>query len=370
MEGMEVRAVGHAQATPGAEAVGRGPTPSGRLAYVDVLNVLGALAVVALHVNGCFWKGPAQGASWPSAVVIETLLYWPVPVFVMISGATLLGYRRRMGTREFFRRRLLRTVVPFLCWSALGLLYAIVRQQVRGGDVSFGPGWAVESTMNASIVTTYWFFPQLFALYLSMPVLSLLVERVELARYVTVLGVVFVYALPLACKLGGVRYNTVLTPPVAGGFVTYALLGWLVANDHGPRRPWLVYALGVAGVAVHFAGTLALSTPEAGVDRTFKGYFNLPALLQAVAVFVLARCMDFSRGRVLPRLADVCRRLSPLTLGVYLMHWFVLRVVSALHMVDYRSLAWRVGGTFLVFGLCLGVTWAIRRVPVLRRIVG
>ena len=59
------------------------------LFYITVLNVLSALSVVGLHVNGCFWQFSREWW-WLTANIIESVLYFAVPVFFMLIGATLL----------------------------------------------------------------------------------------------------------------------------------------------------------------------------------------------------------------------------------------------------------------------------------------
>lgn len=72
--------------------------------YITVLSVLSSLAVVFLHTNGCFWGGVGHNARWISANIIESLFYFAVPIFFMISGATLLDYRKRYDTKTFVKK--------------------------------------------------------------------------------------------------------------------------------------------------------------------------------------------------------------------------------------------------------------------------
>ena len=62
--------------------------------YISILSVISSLAVVILHTNGCFWTFSYNG-HWPSANVIESVMYFAVPIFFMISGATLIDYNER-----------------------------------------------------------------------------------------------------------------------------------------------------------------------------------------------------------------------------------------------------------------------------------
>ena len=58
--------------------------------YIQNLSVLSAFAVVALHVNGEFWNF-SYGRYWITSNIIESLFYFAVPIFFMITGVTLVG---------------------------------------------------------------------------------------------------------------------------------------------------------------------------------------------------------------------------------------------------------------------------------------
>ena len=57
--------------------------------YISALNVLSCMAVVFLHTNCVFWDFKKENY-WITANIIECIFYFAVPVFFMISGATLI----------------------------------------------------------------------------------------------------------------------------------------------------------------------------------------------------------------------------------------------------------------------------------------
>lgn len=89
--------------------------------YITLLKVLSAISVVYLHANGCFWTFSSEKRYWATANVIESFFYFAVPVFFMITGATLIDYRDRYDTKTFFKKRFQKTAIPFLLWSVFGL---------------------------------------------------------------------------------------------------------------------------------------------------------------------------------------------------------------------------------------------------------
>ncbi|MBP3676802.1 MAG: acyltransferase family protein [Agathobacter sp.] len=109
-----------------------------RKTYLSLARVIGALAVVMIHTNGCFYEFNIEQC-WTLANVIESGLGFAVPVFIMVSGATLMDYSKRYSTKEYFKKRVVKTVItyvvgisfvfnyflPFLC-AVTGMNYDIL----------------------------------------------------------------------------------------------------------------------------------------------------------------------------------------------------------------------------------------------------
>ena len=143
--------------------------------YIDFLSIVSAFAVVMLHANGIFWSHPA-GRLWITSNCIEAMFYFAVPIFFMISGATLMDYREKYSTKEFFVRRAIRAGIPFLAWK-IGCVLAL-------GGLPWGHIVSRETVFiflnelyNSSIIGVYWFFLPLFVIYLSIPFLASVREK-------------------------------------------------------------------------------------------------------------------------------------------------------------------------------------------------
>ena len=95
-----------------------------RVFLIDFLNVISCFGVVWLHVNGAVWTF-SYFRTWVTSWLLETLLYWPVPIFFMLSGITLLGYRDRYNTKVFLKKRMMKTLLPFLFWSVVSIFWSI-----------------------------------------------------------------------------------------------------------------------------------------------------------------------------------------------------------------------------------------------------
>lgn len=89
-----------------------------RILSFDLLNIIACFSVICLHHNGLV-HGYDGSNAWYGALAVEVLFYFAVPVFFMLSGATLMRYSDRYDTKTFFRKRLKRTLIPWLVWSGI-----------------------------------------------------------------------------------------------------------------------------------------------------------------------------------------------------------------------------------------------------------
>lgn len=169
-----------------------------RVVYFDLLNVAACIAVVALHCNQMVhtWQ---PGKNWLLAMAIETVFYWAVPIFFMLTGATLMRYRERYDTRTFIEKRVKRTVIPFVAWSLI--LFLVV--SVPLGGAHLGIRTFLNLMLNNQIEQVYWFFFPLFSLYLALPMISLLADNKKVILYGVMVSFALVSVLPYLCQLGG-----------------------------------------------------------------------------------------------------------------------------------------------------------------------
>ena len=84
--------------------------------YMDALNVLSCFAVVVLHCTTVVYVNQGN-VQWFVSVVLQSLFLFAVPVFFMISGANLIGYRSRYSTKVFFQKRLKRVLMTLVGFS-------------------------------------------------------------------------------------------------------------------------------------------------------------------------------------------------------------------------------------------------------------
>ena len=80
--------------------------------YIDILRILACLCVIYMQCNRI--ADPYTDTSvYRQRMFVETIAYWAVPVFFMISGATLFDYRERYQTGAYFKKRFLKMMLEY-----------------------------------------------------------------------------------------------------------------------------------------------------------------------------------------------------------------------------------------------------------------
>lgn len=343
------------------KTVGDVQNGSRRLIYFDMLNIAACISVIFLHCNSMVHTF-SYGKNWILALMIECLFYWAVPIFFMLTGATLMRYRDRYDTTTFFRRRLLRTAVPFVIWNAIW--YLLLPNATDGLSIR---GF-ISGMMSNQIVSVYWFFFPLFGIYLSLPALSWLADRRKTLWYLVIGSFVLQSVMPKLFTLLGLSWNGDLTIRVASGHIMFVLLGYLLSTTDIPvKQRRVIYLLGIFGLVFRFFWTLIVSERAGTLNRTFFDYLGFPSVLYAVAVFTWFKYFDFSP---LEKKAKQIAKISSCSFGIYLIHRPLLQhIFFGIMGVSTTSLFARTIAPPIIYLCLLAMVYFMQRIPFVRRAV-
>jgi len=338
-----------------------------KMQYLSFLNVISCIAVIMLHTNGCFWAFSHE-RYWVTANVIESVMYFAVPVFFMISGATLIDYRERYSTKTFMKKRIKKTVIPFLFWSLFGLIYMTIKYPENPSN--FGIIHIVSKLINTQIISIYWFFMPLFSVYMSIPIISLIPkeQRKEKFLYLVIISFITSSLIPFVCSLIDIQYNNSLMVQFGNSYMIYVIVGYLIDNYEIPKKLRIfIYVFSFVGLGLHLFGTYYLSINSNRIIDTFKGYNNVPCFIYSVGIFVF-----FKYFKVPLKLSTVFNRiinLSKYTFGAYLMHFFIIDISLEVLKIDNRNIYFRVFAPFVIFIICIFIENIVKKVPLLRTVL-
>ncbi len=341
---------------------------SNKKEYLSLLNVLSAFAVVVLHTNNCFWTFSTE-RYWFTANIIESVMYFAVPVFFMITGATLISYRERYSTKEYFRRRFWKAVFPFVIWSILGIFIHTLRAGAPLSNITLRS--ILNELVNAP--TIYWFFIPLFCIYLSIPLFAQIPpeKRKVLFGYLAVICFIINSLIPFLFELIPWNIELSLYWDIGMGceYLLYVLIGYLLHNYPLKKAGrYSIYALALAGLLIHMCGTYNASMEAGYLIQQYKGYCNVPAVLYSTGIFLFFRQAGPGLMKWWP-LNRFIHFIKPYTFGIYLLHWHLIMCIVNALQINIYSIVYRLGFPFVLIGLCLMLLFLLRKIPGVRRIV-
>lgn len=306
------------------------------LIFVDLLNILSCFAVVALHTSLNVFT-VSRSTSWLESLLLQALFIFAVPIFFMISGMNLIGYRDRYSTPVFFRRRLLRVgrallLASILCYA----LFALFPHSFYGAE-SFAHGAGivdfVRRFLTNNIVDIYWFLYAIIYLYMLTPLLSLAKDNKRVVEYVLIVTACISIGIPLLERCGidakyfGQLFNWPLFSSVS---LFYFMLGYYLSHFVRRRIPsWILISGALLSVIASFASALWIN---GWFGSNMNGaYHNYPISTESPFTAVLSAClfilfMQSERlfTKIPARWTSFIRRVSGASLGVYLFHILII----------------------------------------------
>ena len=329
----------------------------------DVMNVLACLAVITLHHNGLVHSYiPTKG--WIQSLVVECGFYWAVPVFLMISGANLMNYRDRYDTKTFFKKRIDRTVIPWLAWSVIMIIW-----KVKTGQITLGKSPLVEGIdliFHYKVIDVYWFFGELFACYLAVPVFSMLRKERRVLWYVVGLNFILKSCLPVFGRW--LHFSWSMDVPVVGSLMIFVLLGYLLATESlSSKQIRMAYFLGGICVLFRFIYTWYFSALHGATDTSIKGYGSFHGVLYSAAVFLFLYWAPWEK-LFRHKARRFISHLSSYSFGIYLLHQLVMYYEANLFQLN-NNIIWRTLCIIPTYVICVIIIATFKRIPIIKHIV-
>lgn len=345
-----------------------------RLASLDVVRTIAAIAVVMIHLSAAtLLNTPQHTRGFQLAGLINQMSRFALPAFVLITGAGLFfnyGQRSNLSLAQYYARRLKSLGIPYLCWSLIYFtVYRIVEQ-----DFSMLLPRFLAALVNANAVYTFYYFVIIVPFYVVFPLLRPLARNkwLGMTALVAILGNGFLvwFGFPHPKVSLGPLLSEVY--PYAGNtplwwMGPFFLGAWLAVRWEAVttllRRYWV-------GLSV-FAGVLLV-----WVMQEFQAYVQIGKLAYVATNF---RPSAYAYGLVVIlaligvgiALAErggwvkkLIQTFSKYSFAVYLAHPLVMQATAkVLSVFDIGPLVYLVLQAILVLGLSYLAAWIIDQVP-------
>lgn len=336
----------------------------------DLLRVTACFMVVLLHVSGA--NIHEFGPKWWAANVWDSLSRACVPIFFMVSGATLLTKTETVPA--FLRKRASRILPPLLLWSVFYLWWL----NYNGVDTG---NWLV-AIASGPTMFHLWYFYAVIGIYMFVPVMRKFYQHSTNGEKVWFLTVWFivacVYPMAKSMYLGNQcgPFGVCVVPKedllrdtygflYFGGYMGYMVLGAFISERQSSART------GAAVFATASCGTMVITYLQSQVAgqpcEFFYWYFSPLVVVAAAALFYTFLGMKSGTP------SNALRYVADSTIGIYGLHAFMIDPLFMSNgLMDITGISWidPVLAAFGVFVACFAVIGILRLPKPMRRLFG
>lgn len=339
-----------------------------RIAYLDLLNIIAIISVIAMHCNGIVHGNPNIKA-WNTSLIVECICYFAVPIFFMISGANLMKYRERYNTKEFFKKRCLKVLIPFIAWAIIMFIFKIFITKSISIETINTPIKFLNAFFSNKEEATYYFMFEILGIYLVMPLLSLLAKDEYKKTLWLIVGLYFVFnaTLPNLFALVGIKWYTGFGMPLSG-YAIYVILGYLLSKEELDNK-WkiLIYVGAVFGILYRYITTFILSKSAGQVIKTTWGYSSWHCMLLTVSVFIIIK--DLKIEEINDTAKTIMAKIAQCSFGIYLIHMIVKACYIKVFNINTLSWYFRTFGVLGIYIISLVGVMLMKKIPILRKIL-
>lgn len=300
-----------------------------RVKYCDVLRFFAILSVIMIHVVADF-RDEALVVSKPFYIFLTTLDSFTrlgVPLFFMISGAFMLASKKEETYSEFFKKRVLKLMIPFF---SVSVLYYLHDNILNGTDMSI-PNFINAFSTNM-IKYHLWFMYDMIGIYLLIPFLKKLVQALSEKELLTLIFVIFIggncisFINTFTFNLFDISFLTNFMFPNFVKYINYLFLGYYLYHYHKPN---------VYDKKIYIIASIALllmpicdyiTTNTLRHDQVLVAGSLLPFLV-SLAFFIFVK-NNYSSFHIPDRIENFCNCYAGLVFYIYMLHVLILEILK------------------------------------------
>lgn len=332
--------------------------------YISILNVLACIGVVILHT---FETGYTSDANFVFEVLIRAIAYCAVPVFFMITGATLIDYRERYDTKTFFKKRLLKVIIPLIIWSIIYFIIKFFKGKFSINDLSFK--FVFEYFFLVKTNPIFWFFVVIIGIYLAIPVISLIPQETRRKAFLYIIIITFVFNqfLPDLLYHLNLNYNYDLKFPLTySGWISFIFIGYYIDKyEIVKKHRVIIYVLGIIGFLTMVVPTIFISYHKNESCSWFDEYYDAPCVLYSASVFLFFKS-KINNNQIVTKIMPFFNFVAPTTLGIYVLHIAIRDFLRYFYTYSYFGM--NLVLTLSILTICFIVVKIVQKIPGLRHI--
>lgn len=307
-----------------------------RLIGLDLLKIVSAFMIAVIHASGGVFNNHEIGSLvWKEGLILNAVTRFAVPVFLMISGALLLG--RKISLDKAIRKAIIAGIALFV-WSFAFILTKKILW--NDGDVVYD---TVMIFLNKRASGHLWYGYLLIWIYLFSPILNVLYESLsnKMRIYFIIIGLLVPSAIDAI-----INYFSLDVQLLQNSFFIYMNLGYIsllfVGRIIYENKEKVSIILGgvssVIGLVLTILLTEGISMCLGTSTHTFFSELEIGNVMYAFGIMLLGCKLSWKGDNTF--IKKIIIKVSELAMGIYFSHALVM---------------WLIGDTISIHGVTLKI---------------
>lgn len=331
---------------------------------LDLLRVCSMFLVIVIHVANCYCRDYAviSSMSYFFACLFNMLARVSVPIFFMISGATLIGKKH---PKDKYIKRITKMGIVLLIWTVIYYLWEIFYLGNTPNSVVsliFGPDRAL-----------LWFMYAIIGIYIALPFISKMVKNLTKKEedLFIILWLIFngvLYLIKFLSK-SGIEYPV----PIVSGtyYLGYFIIGYIIYNrinklrekkDLTDYNKLLGFVFILSNAIMLVVTLIGSSITNSYFDELFA-YRNIFLMLSSISIYMIVLINVKVESSVIDKIV-------PYSLGIYLVHGIFLNVIYyTFKFTDLISIIGVPVISVLLFFIAYVVIFVLKKIPFVKNYI-
>lgn len=346
---------------------------TGKRVYLEVLRCVALLCVVSIHVVSLpvhNWRAN-PGTEYPVYSLVYTIGNLGVPLFLMISGSLLLDLQKDISLKKLYKKMIPRILIPLIffgyCFALMEIFFETRSMNAR----MFMEGFF--RVLNKKSWTHLWYLYLMIGIYLVLPVIRMLLNKISDKELEYLMGVLcfLAFVIPTINAVFGTTISLEQPKPLC--HLTSFIMGYVISQYYTSKKfKKYLYVSGSISLAVLVIFGLFSGAISYECYKILAQYDCIFIFGAASMIFLLFNDKKTIIEKIVKNQGNYLLSLANCSFGIYLIHPVIInilyKVVGCQPIMFHPVISIPVFCAAIIVPCHIAV-WIMKKIPVVRRLV-